>query len=72
MILIRIASYSAFHPSNLINQEFRLRCTHIDQEQHMDDSCNINDITGAYQNFDSIFFFFFFFVKLPICYWMLF
>ena len=53
MILIRIASYSAFHPSNLINQEFRLRCTHIDQEQHMD------DITGAYQNFDFILFFFF-------------
>ena len=43
MILIRIASYSAFHPSNLINQiSFAV---HIDQE-HMD------DITFTDQNFD--------------------
>lgn len=43
MILIRIASYSAFHPSNLINQvSFAV---HIDQE-HMD------DITCTDQNFD--------------------
>ena len=62
MILIRIASYSAFHPSNLINQvSFAV---HIDQE-HMD------DITCTDQNFD-FFFFFFWSNYLHICFWMLF